>query len=193
MVGLAKTNDTVVRLKGGDPFIFGRGGEELEVLKANDIPFQVVPGVTAANGCGAYAGIPLTHRDHTQAVTFVTGHGKHGKPDVDFKSLAKLQHTLVFYMGLKSFPTIASELIRHGKAPELPVAAIYKGTTHNQEVVIGTLQNLPEKTKQMRSPVLLIVGEVVALADSLAWFQTQAALGEIISDVNLRGKAYEQV
>lgn len=172
LVRLANEYQIVVRLKGGDPFIFGRGGEELETLFAEQIPFQVVPGVSAANGCGAYAGIPLTHRDFTQAVTFVTGRGK-DDVNLDFNALAHCDHTLVFYMGLKTFPLIAKGLIEHGASSDLPVAAIYKGTTHEQKVIIGTLADLPEKTKTLNSPVLLIIGKVINLADKLAWFNNK--------------------
>lgn len=169
LVELAQQYQTVVRLKGGDPFIFGRGGEELEVLCANQIPFEVVPGVSAANGCGAYAGIPLTHRDFTQAVTFVTGRGKDDVA-IDFKTLAQSNHTLVFYMGLKAFPEISKALIEHGASPKLSVAAIYKGTTAEQKVITGTLADLPEKTKTLKSPVILIIGEVTSLSTKLNWF-----------------------
>lgn len=171
LVQLASQCQIVVRLKGGDPLIFGRGGEELETLFTQQIPFEVVPGVTAANGCGAYAGIPLTHRDFTQAVTFVTGRAKDGAA-IDYKTLAKSNHTLVFYMGLKAFPEISKELIRHGAKPHLPVAAIYSGTTQSQQIITGTLADLPEKAKALTSPVLLIIGEVISLSDKLTWFES---------------------
>ncbi|WP_421251013.1 siroheme synthase CysG [Aeromonas sp. 600584] len=176
----AKKGQRVVRLKGGDPFIFGRGGEELETLVGTGIGFQVVPGITAASGCAAYAGIPLTHRDHAQSVRFVTAHGKGGARDLDWPLLAKDKQTLVFYMGLSSCATIREELLAHGKAGDTPVALIERGTQPCQQVIRGTLDELPALAVGVESPALIMVGSVVTLADRLAWFgaapQAQRAL-----------------
>ncbi|MDX7684451.1 siroheme synthase CysG [Aeromonas caviae] len=166
----AKKGQRVVRLKGGDPFIFGRGGEELETLVGTGIGFQVVPGITAASGCAAYAGIPLTHRDHAQSVRFVTAHGKGGARDLDWPLLAKDKQTLVFYMGLSSCATIREQLLAHGKAGHTPVALIERGTQPSQRVIRGTLDQLPELAVGVESPALIMVGSVVTLADQLAWF-----------------------
>ncbi|MBS4704964.1 siroheme synthase CysG [Aeromonas veronii] len=176
----AKKGQRVVRLKGGDPFIFGRGGEELETLVGTGIGFQVVPGITAASGCAAYAGIPLTHRDHAQSVRFVTAHGKGGAQDLDWPLLAKDRQTLVFYMGLSSCATIREQLLAHGKASNTPVALIERGTQPCQRVIRGTLDELPALAVGVESPALIMVGSVVTLADRLAWFgeapQAQRAL-----------------
>ena len=176
----AKKGQRVVRLKGGDPFIFGRGGEELETLVGSGIGFQVVPGITAASGCAAYAGIPLTHRDHAQSVRFVTAHGKGGARDLDWPLLAKDKQTLVFYMGLSSCATIREQLLAHGKAGNTPVALIERGTQPCQRVIRGTLDELPALAVGVESPALIMVGSVVTLADRLAWFgeapQRQQAL-----------------
>jgi uroporphyrin-III C-methyltransferase/precorrin-2 dehydrogenase/sirohydrochlorin ferrochelatase len=166
----AKKGQRVVRLKGGDPFIFGRGGEELETLVGSGIGFQVVPGITAASGCAAYAGIPLTHRDHAQSVRFVTAHGKGGARDLDWPLLAKDRQTLVFYMGLSSCATIREQLLAHGKASNTPVALIERGTQPCQRVIRGTLDQLPALAVGVESPALIMVGSVVTLADQLAWF-----------------------
>ncbi|WP_421334103.1 siroheme synthase CysG [Aeromonas veronii] len=176
----AKKGQRVVRLKGGDPFIFGRGGEELETLVGTGIGFQVVPGITAASGCAAYAGIPLTHRDHAQSVRFVTAHGKGGARDLDWPLLAKDRQTLVFYMGLSSCATIREQLLAHGKAGNTPVALIERGTQPCQRVIRGTLDELHALAVGVESPALIMVGSVVTLADRLAWFgeapQRQRAL-----------------
>ncbi|MFQ2145107.1 siroheme synthase CysG [Aeromonas veronii] len=176
----AQKGQRVVRLKGGDPFIFGRGGEELETLVGTGIGFQVVPGITAASGCAAYAGIPLTHRDHAQSVRFVTAHGKGGARDLDWPLLAKDRQTLVFYMGLSSCATIREQLLAHGKAGNTPVALIERGTQPCQQVIRGTLDELPALAVGVESPALIMVGSVVTLADRLAWFgeapQRQQAL-----------------
>ena len=173
LVDLAQQGKRVLRLKGGDPFIFGRGGEEIEELAEHGIPFQVVPGITAASGCSAYGGIPLTHRDHAQSVRFVTGHLKDGTSNLPWNDLVAPSQTLVFYMGLVGLPTICAELIRHGRAASTPAALVQQGTTRNQRVFTGTLADLPELVAQheVHAPTLVIVGEVVQLRDKLAWFE----------------------
>jgi uroporphyrin-III C-methyltransferase / precorrin-2 dehydrogenase / sirohydrochlorin ferrochelatase len=168
----------VVRLKGGDPFIFGRGGEELEALHQAQIRFSVIPGITAAAGCAAYAGIPLTHRDHAHSVTFITGHEDGDGREPDWAALARPGGTSVFYMGLARVQHIAAKLLQHGASAALPAALIAHGTLENQRIVSGTLATIAEaagRTK-LQSPTLLVVGEVVSLHDSLAWFNTGAQL-----------------
>ncbi|MDN3554825.1 uroporphyrinogen-III C-methyltransferase [Halomonas maura] len=173
----ASAGKRVVRLKGGDPFIFGRGGEELETLVAAGVEVEVVPGITAASGCAAYAGIPLTHRDHAQSVRFITGHLRDGGCDLDWAALASPGQTLVFYMGLGSLAIIAEQLKAHGLAADTPLALIEQGTTARQRVHLGSLANLPPAIEQgtIRPPTLIIVGTVVTLHDALAWFDNDRA------------------
>jgi uroporphyrin-III C-methyltransferase/precorrin-2 dehydrogenase/sirohydrochlorin ferrochelatase len=165
MIALAQRGLNICRLTGGDPFIFGRGGEELEALTAAGIPCQVVPGVTAATGCMAYAGIPLTHRDHAQSVTFVTGHGKNSKdqPTLDWAMLARAGQTVVFYMGLAHLSYICAALQAHGAEPSRPAAVVENGTRTGQRVVRATLHDLAEQVSALglKSPALIVVGEVV--------------------------------
>lgn len=169
---LATQGRKVARLKGGDPFIFGRGGEEIEMLAHAGIPFQVVPGITAASGCAAYAGIPLTHRDHAGSVRFIAGHTRDGQLDLDWAGLARSRETLVFYMGLTNLETICVQLIAYGLAADTPAALIERGTTPQQRVHVATLADLPMRVVAMGavSPALLIVGQVVRLHASLNWF-----------------------
>jgi uroporphyrin-III C-methyltransferase/precorrin-2 dehydrogenase/sirohydrochlorin ferrochelatase len=175
LVRLAREGKRVLRLKGGDPFIFGRGGEEIETLAAEGIPFQVVPGITAAAGCAAYSGIPLTHRDYSQAVVFVTGNLKDGTVNLNWKALAQPNQTVVFYMGLHGVPDICKGLTGEGMPATTPVALIQQGTTVNQRVYLSTLERLPElvQTRDIKPPTLIIVGEVVHLHDKLRWFLPQ--------------------
>ena len=173
LVSLAREGKRVLRLKGGDPFIFGRGGEEIDSLAHEGVAFRVVPGITAASGCAAYAGIPLTHRDHAQSVAFVTGHLKDGAVDLDWKTLVQPAQTLVIYMGLVGLPTICTELVRHGMPASRPAALVARGTRGDQTVVTGTLATLADRVagSDVAPPTLAIVGDVVRLRDRLAWFE----------------------
>ena len=173
LVEFAKQGKKVVRLKGGDSFIFGRGGEELEELVEAGVAFQVVPGITAASGCSAYAGIPLTHRDFAQSVTFVTGHRKTNGEQLNWSALAASNQTLVVYMGLIQSQEIQSQLLSHGRAPDTPVALVNKGTSSDQHVVIGKLSELTQLGGGLQGPTLMIIGEVVSLADKLAWYEPE--------------------
>ena len=175
LVRLAKEGKKVCRIKGGDPFIYGRGGEEVQVLVANHVSYQIVPGITAAAGCAAYAGIPLTHRDHAQAIQFVTGHCKKDGQDLDWRSLAQPHQTLAVYMGVIKSPHIQAKLIEHGRAATTPVAIVENGTRKNQRVVTGQLGSLAEliEHNNIQSPALLIIGEVAQLHQELAWFGKQ--------------------
>ena len=170
---LAKEGKRVVRLKGGDPFIFGRGGEEIDTLAEEGIPFQVIPGITAASGCASYAGIPLTHRDYAQSVTFVTGHLKDNSMNLNWEQLAQPQQTIVFYMGLKGLPVITRELQAHGVSADMPVALVQQGTTHMQRLFTGTLENIMDivEKEQPKPPTLIIIGEVVELHEKLSWYK----------------------
>ena len=173
LVDLAREGLSVVRLKGGDPFIFGRGGEELETLVASDIPFEVIPGVTAAAGCAAYSGFPLTHRDHAQALTFVTGHLKDGSVNLDWPALARPCHTIVFYMGIGAAAEICRQMISHGLPPTTPAAVVRNGTLPDQQTLLATLGTLPERINEfeIKPPALIIVGSVVSLHEKLSWFE----------------------
>ena len=177
MVRLAREGKRVVRLKGGDPFIFGRGGEEIEALAAQGIAFEVVPGVTAAAGAAAYAGIPLTHRDYAQSCVFVTGHLKDGSVQLDWRSLARPRQTIAVYMGVGALEGICTGLIEHGLAPDMPAALVEKATLPEQRVIEGTLRTLPSLAAAagVKPPALLIVGEVVRLRERLAWFGYETA------------------
>jgi uroporphyrin-III C-methyltransferase/precorrin-2 dehydrogenase/sirohydrochlorin ferrochelatase len=177
LADLAKAGKRVVRLKGGDPFIFGRGGEEIETLMQQGINFQVVPGITAASGCATYAGIPLTHRDHAQSCTFVTGHLKDNSINLNWTQLAAPNQTIVIYMGLVGLEKICQSLIAHGSPKNLPVALVQQGTTTNQRVITGTLETLPVIIAglNIKPPTLIIIGTVVTLHDKLNWFQSSHA------------------
>ena len=187
LVRLAQEGKRVLRLKGGDPFIFGRGGEEIETLASYHIPFQVVPGITAASGVAAYAGIPLTHRDYAQSCIFVTGHLKNNSIDLDWHYLARPNQTIVIYMGLLGLPFLCQQLVAHGLPDSTPAAIIQQGTTQKQKVITGTLQTLADlaAAEKLTPPTLIIVGEVVQLHQSLAWFESAEELSQaqIISGI----------
>ena len=172
LVTLGRNHQHVIRLKGGDPFVFGRGGEEIQALLPHNIAFQVVPGVTAAAGCAAYAGIPLTHRDHTQSVQFVTGHCRKDGTEPDWHSMSKANQTLVIYMGLMKAGHIQQQLMAAGRSGSVPVAIIENGTRSDQRVVTGSLDQLAQLIAhyQLGSPALLVIGEVVSLQQDLHWF-----------------------
>lgn len=175
LASLAKQGKRVLRLKGGDPFIFGRGGEEIETLMEHGVPFQVVPGITAANGVSSYAGIPLTHRDYAQACLFITGHLKDGTLDLDWASMARPKQTVVIYMGLVGLAQICEKLIAHGVSADMPAAVVQQGTTQRQKVVTATLKDLPQQVAEagLKAPCLTIIGEVVRLREKLNWFTPQ--------------------
>lgn len=173
LVDLAQNGNTVTRLKGGDPFIFGRGGEEAEQLAAADIQFEIVPGISSGVAAPAYAGIPVTHRDYSSSVAFVTGVIK---DDIDaddyWKSLVHGPDTLCIYMGVKKLPDICRLLLKHGKNPNTPVALVHYGTTENQQTATGTLTNIVERAEGIKNPAMIIVGEVVKLRDKISWFES---------------------
>jgi len=175
LVRLASAGKRVLRLKGGDPFIFGRGGEEISKLAASGIPFQVVPGITAAAGCAAYAGIPLTHRDYAQSCLFVTGHLRDGSLNLNWKILTQPHQTVVIYMGLSGLSQLCAQLIRHGMPQSTPAALVQQGTTSSQRVFTGNLDNLPKlvQSHSVTAPTLVIVGDVVKLHRQLSWFQAR--------------------
>ena len=177
LVRLALEGKRVLRLKAGDPFIFGRGGEEIEELARRGIPFQVVPGITAAAGCAAYAGIPLTHRDHAQACVFVTGHGKDGRVALNWEALIQPRQTVAIYMGLSTLATVMEDFVTHGADPAMPVAVVDNGTRRRQRVVVGTITDIAARAAEARlkGPAMIIVGTVVTLADRLTWFKPDAA------------------
>lgn len=177
---VAKSGKRVLRLKGGDPFIFGRGGEEIETLMQEGVNFQIVPGITAAAGAASYAGIPLTHRNYAQSVTFVTGHLKDGSMNLNWEALAHENQTLVVYMGLLGVKTLCSKLIEHGLSEKMPIALVQKATTRQQKVLIGTLKSMPDLVDKtmIKPPTLIIVGEVVNLHEKLSWFGSAETVGE---------------
>lgn len=172
LVRLAQQGKRVVRLKGGDPFIFGRGGEEIEVLAAEGIRYEIVPGISAANGVACYAGIPLTHRDYAQTCLFTTGHLKDGTLDLDWDALARPHQTVVIYMGLSALREICEQLIAHGQSPDMPAAVVEHGTSPDQRVACGSLRTLADvvASRGFSSPCLIIVGEVTSLHRTLHWF-----------------------
>ncbi|MGO9423270.1 uroporphyrinogen-III C-methyltransferase, partial [Roseiarcus sp.] len=172
MVRLAREGCRVLRLKGGDPFLFGRGGEEIETLAEHGIPFQVCPGVTAAIGASSYAGIPLTHRDHAQACVFVTGHGKDGRIDLDWSALIQPRQTVAIYMGLRNLEPLTRAFIEHGASPDLPAAIVDNATRPNQRVVAATLGTLAAEAAAaaLRGPSIVILGTVVTLREKLDWY-----------------------
>ena len=181
LVQKAREGKQVVRLKGGDPFVFGRGGEEMQELALHGVDFEVVPGITAACGVASYAGIPLTHRDHAQGVLFVTGHLRDGSlGDLDWESLVRPRQTVVIYMGLHALLDICSKLIAHGAPTTRPIAAVQHGTLSTQKVISGTLGDMPERLKgvELLSPSLVIVGDVVKLHDCLHWFVPDIEQGD---------------
>jgi uroporphyrin-III C-methyltransferase len=180
LVRLAKAGKRVMRLKGGDPYIFGRGGEEVEILAQHAVPFEVIPGVTAATGVSAYAGIPLTHRDYAQSCVFVTGHLQDGSMNLDWPGLSRTYQTIVVYMGLPGLEILCRELVAHGLPSAWPAAIVQQGTTTNQRTVTGTLATLPSlaQAAKLRAPTLIIVGEVVKLRAELAWFDESSSPDE---------------
>jgi uroporphyrin-III C-methyltransferase/precorrin-2 dehydrogenase/sirohydrochlorin ferrochelatase len=189
LVQLAREGKRVVRLKGGDPFVFGRGGEEMQELAAHGVDFEVIPGVTAACGVASYAGIPLTHRDHAQGCLFVTGHLKDGSANLDWEALVRPNQTVVIYMGLNALPDICRQLMAHGAPATRPIAAVQHGTLSTQQVLTGTLSDLPAKVagSGFTSPSLLIVGDVVKLHGALHWFDPATGAPGHLSPAHLEG------
>jgi uroporphyrin-III C-methyltransferase/precorrin-2 dehydrogenase/sirohydrochlorin ferrochelatase len=182
MIELAKKGERVLRLKGGDPYVFGRGGEEIESLAAAGVRFQVVPGITAACGVAAYAGIPLTHRDYAQSCVLVTGHLKDGTMDLDWHGLARPRQTLVIYMGLLGLPALCEQLIAHGMPADMPAAVVQQATLPQQRVVVAPLREIAQKVEEagLHPPTLVIVGDVVRLRDKLAWFEEATGHGSAV-------------
>jgi uroporphyrin-III C-methyltransferase/precorrin-2 dehydrogenase/sirohydrochlorin ferrochelatase len=180
LVRLAREGKRVLRLKGGDPFIFGRGGEEIETLADHKIPFQVCPGITAATACSAYAGIPLTHRDHAQTCVFATGHGKDGPIDLDWGALIRPNQTVAIYMGLGHIEELTQAFVANGADPDLPAAIVDNGARANQRVVVGALRTIAAQARAaaLRGPTIIIVGTVVRLRDKLNWFAATPARAE---------------
>lgn len=176
LVKYAKKGKTVTRLKGGDPFVFGRGGEEAEACQKAGIPFEVVPGITAGIAAPAYAGIPVTHRDHSSSFTIISGHRKEGADDnIKWEAIAKGIDTIAIYMGVKNLPYIRKKLLDHGKSPDTPAALIHWGTCQNQKTAIGTLGTIVEtaKREQVTNPSMIVIGEVVRMHDKLSWFEAE--------------------
>ena len=188
LVELAKQGQRVLRLKGGDPFIFGRGGEEIEDLVRENIPFQVIPGITAASGCASYTGIPLTHRDYAQSCTFVTGHLKNDVIDLDWQMLSRPRQTVVVYMSLTGLESVCQALIEHGSSADRPAALIQQGTTRNQKVITGTLGSLPSRVagEDIEPPTLLIIGDVVRLHETLGWYRPDSEQQNLTAETGLR-------
>ena len=197
IVEKALEGHVVTRLKGGDPFIFGRGGEEAEVLEKNKIPFEIVPGVTSAIAAPAYAGIPLTHRQMTSTLAFVTGHEDPTKEtsSIDWASLSKGVGTLVFLMGVKNLPNIVDQLLTNGKPADTPIALVRWGTTAEQVTVTGTLDNIVArvKEKKLKAPAIIVVGEVVTLRETLTWFEKRPLFGRTIVVTRAREQASDRV
>ncbi len=193
IVNKAKEDKIVARLKGGDPFVFGRGGEEAVFLKENNIPFEIVPGITAAVATPAYAGIPVTHRSCTSTFGLITGHEDPTKEqsEIDWEKISTGIGTLTFYMGVKNLPNIVEQLIKHGRSKDTPVAVIRWGTTPAQQTVTGTLSNIVEKAKKIKPPAITIVGEVVKLRDQLNWYETKPLFGKTIIVTRSRDQASE--
>jgi uroporphyrin-III C-methyltransferase/precorrin-2 dehydrogenase/sirohydrochlorin ferrochelatase len=192
LLRLAQEGKRVLRLKGGDPFVFGRGGEEIDLLAEAGIPFQVVPGITAATGCAAYAGIPLTHRDHAQVCIFVTGHSKDGRLDLDWQTLLQPNQTVAVYMSLAHLAELTRAFIAKGAAPSLPAALIDNGTRPNQSVVIGTLDNLAAKVAAsgVKGPAILIIGAVVGLREKLGWYAADASQAIVRAQTEKKQQTY---
>ena len=188
LVDLAKQGRRVLRLKGGDPFIFGRGGEEIEDLVRENIPFQVIPGITAASGCASYTGIPLTHRDYAQSCTFVTGHLKGEIIDLDWRMLSRPRQTVVVYMSLTGLESVCQALVKHGSSIDKPAALIQQGTTRNQKVIVGTLGTLPSRVaaENVQPPTLLIIGDVVRLHETLGWYRPESDHQILATETGLR-------
>lgn len=193
LIELAREVETVVRLKGGDPFVFGRGGEEAAALKQAGIEFEIVPGVTAGVAAAAYAGIPVTHRGHAASVAFVTGHEDPKKPEskIDWPALAAFPGTLVFYMGVKNLPQIAAQLVAAGRSKNQPAAAVERGTTARQRTIVGTLETLPDlaQAAELSPPALTIIGDVVGEREQLAWFESRPLFGRSVAVTRTRAHA----